>query len=187
MGFNVDGGSPRGITLAAVGAERWNAAITGKASHAGVYPERGISATMVASLALATVHKDGWFGKVLRNGQQGSSNIGSIGDANGKSAGEANNVVTDFALVRGEARSHDAKFVREIVAAFRDAFKAAAKEVTDHQGKPAKVKFESRLDYLPFRLRAESPVVKAAVAAAESLGWQPDLRQPMEAWTPTGW
>jgi len=36
MGFNVDGSSPRSITLGAVGAERWHVAITGKASHAGV-------------------------------------------------------------------------------------------------------------------------------------------------------
>jgi tripeptide aminopeptidase len=176
MGFNIDGSSSRAITLGAVGAERWHVAITGKAAHAGVYPDRGISATVVASLALADIYKHGWFGKISKNGKSGTSNIGSIGDASGKSAGEATNVVTDYALVRGEARSHDAKFVREIVGAYRDAFKKAAGQVSDHRGKTAKVQFESRLDYYPFQLKAQSPVVQTAKAAVEDLGWQPDLR-----------
>jgi tripeptide aminopeptidase len=176
MGFNVDGSSPRSITLGAVGAERWRAEITGKASHAGVYPDHGISATVVAALALADIYKNGWFGKIKKAGQEGTSNIGSIGDADGKSAGVATNVVTDFALVHGEARSHDAKFVRMITAAYRDAFSSAAARVTNHRGKTARVKFMSRLDYHPFHLKEESPVVRQAVRAAEELGWKPVLR-----------
>ncbi len=176
MGFNIDGGSAKAITIGAVGAGRWSAAIAGKASHAGVHPERGISATVVAALALAGAYQNGWFGKISKNGQAGTSNIGSFGDAEGKSAGEATNVVTDFALVRGEARSHDVKFVRQIAAGYRDAFKKAATQVTDHRGKCAKVKFDSRLVYYPFRLRPDSAVVKAAQTAVQSLGWEPDLR-----------
>jgi tripeptide aminopeptidase len=176
LGFNVDGSSAKAITIGAVGAERWHAAVSGKAAHAGVHPERGISATMVVSLALAEVHQEGWFGKIVKNGKEGTSNIGSIGDAGGRSAGQATNVVTDFALVHGEARSHDARFVRAITAAYRGAFKNAARRVVDDRGQSAKVKFTSRLDYFPFRLKPASPPVRAAVTAAESLGWQPVLR-----------
>src|SRR5262249_39289423 len=50
--YNVDGSSPAEITLGAVGAQRWEAKIIGKASHAGAHPEHGISATAVASLAI---------------------------------------------------------------------------------------------------------------------------------------
>jgi tripeptide aminopeptidase len=176
LGFNFDGGSPKTITIGAVGANDWHVSIFGKASHAGVHPERGVSATIVASLALAEVQKHGWFGKVVRNGKEGTSNVGSIGDASGKSAGEATNVVTDFALVHGEARSHDASFVRQITAAYRDAFKNAASQVRDHKGKGARAKFEARLKYHPFRLRPESAVVKAAQTAAQALGWETELR-----------
>src|SRR5207302_3935116 len=42
MGFNVDGGNAGDLTIGAVGAERWEVEITGKAAHAGVHPERGI-------------------------------------------------------------------------------------------------------------------------------------------------
>src|SRR5262249_32330112 len=90
-GFNVDGSVASEITVGAVGAQRWECEVTGRASHAGVHPEEGISATVVVSLALAEVYNGGWFGKVVKDGREGSSNIGSVGDAAGRSAGEATN------------------------------------------------------------------------------------------------
>src|SRR5262245_15629962 len=45
MGFNVDGQLAEEFTIAAVGAERWEVEIFGKASHAGVHPEAGIYST----------------------------------------------------------------------------------------------------------------------------------------------
>src|SRR5437763_3070031 len=77
MGFNVDGRLATDITIGAVGAERWEVEITGKASHAGVHPEKGISATAVAALAIADAFRGGWFGKVVKAERQGTSNIGS--------------------------------------------------------------------------------------------------------------
>ena len=176
MGFNIDGRAAADITIGAIGADRWEVNIQGKASHAGVYPEHGISASMVASLALADVFAEGWFGKVVKNGKEGTSNVGQFGDADGKSAGNATNVVTDFVHIKGESRSHDAKFVREISAAFKRAFDAAAKKVKDHRGKSAKVQFVSRLDYVPFRLPDDAPVVKRAQLAAKSIKLKPTLR-----------
>src|SRR5262249_13169421 len=99
-GFNVDGGVPSEITAGAVGADRWEVEVQGRAAHAGAHPERGVSATLVVSLALAEVYRGGWFGKVRRDGHEGTSNVGSVGDSTGRSAGEATNVVTDYALVR---------------------------------------------------------------------------------------
>src|SRR5262245_45278030 len=176
MGFNVDGRSPREITIGAVGAERWQVEIVGRAAHAGVHPEEGGSASLVASLALADAYQQGWFGKVKRNGKEGTSNVGSIGDAAGRSAGQATNVVTDYALVRGEARSHDPRFVRAITKAYRDAFARAGKQVRNVCGESAKVRFASRLDYHPFRLKETSAVVRLAQAASRSAGWTPTLR-----------
>jgi tripeptide aminopeptidase len=176
VGFNIDGRSASEITVGAIGADRWEVEIHGKASHAGVHPERGVSASVVAALALADVHANGWFGKVVKKGKEGTSNVGSIGDADGKSAGNATNVVTDYVLIRGESRSHDAKFVREITAAYKLAFEKAAKKVKDHKGKPAKVKFTSRLDYVPFRLPDGAPVIKRATAAAKGIKLKPSTK-----------
>jgi tripeptide aminopeptidase len=176
MGFNVDGRSAGELIVGAIGADRWEVDVFGKASHAGVHPERGVSATVVASLALADVYANGWFGKVVKGEKFGTSNVGPFGGADGKPAGDATNVVTDFAHIKGESRSHDAKFVREITAAFKVAFQNAAKKVKDHQGKAAKVKFTSRLDYVPFRIPETAPVVKHAVAAAKSIKLKPITR-----------
>ena len=176
MAFNFDGRDAGEVTIGASGADRWEVEIRGKAAHAGVHPQKGISATLVFALALADVHAGGWFGKVSMDGREGTSNIGSVGDANGKSAGEATNVVTDFVHVRGETRSHDAKFVREITAAYKEAFTSAAAAVTDADGKPAKVKFTVRQDYHPFRLKESAPVCDRAAAAVRAVGREPTLK-----------
>lgn len=176
MGFNFDGRAAADVTLGAVGAERWEVEIFGRAAHAGAHPERGVSATAVASLAIAEVVRGGWFGKVSQDGKEGTSNVGSFGGREGTSAGEATNVVTDYVHIRGESRSHDLKFASTITAAYRDAFKEAAGKVRDDKGRPAKVRFESRRDYYPFRLKDSAPVVKYAQSALESAGFEPNLR-----------
>jgi tripeptide aminopeptidase len=176
MGFNVDGRSARDVTIGAVGADRWEVGVFGKASHAGVHPQKGISASMVVALAMAKIYEDGWFGKVRKEDREGTSNVGPIGDAEGRAAGQATNVVTDYVKLLGESRSHDAKFVGEITKAYREAFEEAAKRVANEEGKTAKVKFTARRDYYPFRLKESSSAVKLARAAAESAGWTATLR-----------
>ncbi|HEY3788648.1 MAG TPA: M20/M25/M40 family metallo-hydrolase, partial [Urbifossiella sp.] len=126
MGFNFDGRCAADVMIGAIGADRWTVDIQGRASHAGVAPEKGISATMVFSLAMAEVFAGGWFGKVVKDGKEGTSNVGPVGSLDGLCAGQATNVVTDFVHVKGESRSHDAKFVRQITAAFKKAFTHAA-------------------------------------------------------------
>lgn len=176
MGFNFDGRCAADVLVGAIGADRWTVDVHGKASHAGVAPERGISAMLITSLALADVFERGWWGKVVKNGREGTSNVGPVGGLDGRSAGDATNVVTDFVHVKGECRSHDAKFVREITAAFKKAFTDAAAKVKDHEGKAGKVKFTSRQDYLPFRIKEDAPVVTRARAAVAALGRAPNIR-----------
>jgi tripeptide aminopeptidase len=176
MAFNFDGRSAADITIGAVGADRWEVEIRGKAAHAGVYPDRGISASMIAALAMAEVYEGGWFGKVVKDGREGTSNVGSIGDANGKSAGEATNVVTDFVHIKGESRSHDSMFFQAITTAYKSAFANACARVKDHEGKTGKVKFTSRTDYHPFRLKEDAPIVRRAIEAVKAIGRDPSTK-----------
>jgi tripeptide aminopeptidase len=175
MGFNYDGRGANEVVVGAVGADRWEVEIFGRASHAGVAPERGISATMILAEALAGVRAGGWFGKVEKNGDAGTSNVGPVSGANGGSAGDATNVVTDYVMVRGESRSHDAKFHRQITSAYRECFKKAAAAVRNRQGKAGRVRFQTRTDYLPFRLKETAPVVVRAVAAVTAQGQKPKV------------
>jgi tripeptide aminopeptidase len=175
-GFNFDGRSAADVIVGAIGADRWTVDVRGKAAHAGVAPEKGISATMVLALAMAEVYAGGWFGKVAKGTREGTSNVGVVSGADGKAAGDATNVVTDFVHAKGESRSHDAKFVRDITAAFKNAFTHAAAKVKDERGRTAKVKFTSRLDYVPFRLKPDAPVIRRAEAAVRAIGRTPNLR-----------
>ncbi len=176
MGFNFDGRCAADVIVGAIGADRWTVDIHGKASHAGVAPERGISATMIFALGMAEVFAGGWFGKVVKDGKEGTSNVGPVGGADGRSAGDATNVVTDYVFLKGESRSHDAAFFPQITAAYRDAFLSAAARVKDDQGRTAEVEFRARLDYHPFRLPDDAPVVRHALMAAKLAGIEPTLR-----------
>jgi tripeptide aminopeptidase len=176
MGFNFDGRSASDVIIGAVGADRWEVELFGLASHAGVAPERGISVWMQLALAMAEVKKNGWWGKVKKKHGEGTSNIGPITGKNGGPAGDATNVVTDYIHVKGESRSHDAKFFKEITTAYKAAFEAAVAAVVDHEGKPGKAKFTARTDYFPFRMKDSHAAVKAAHAAVSAIGRAPNLR-----------
>src|SRR5262245_9255973 len=173
MCFNVDGKLAAELLTGAVGQENWEVEIKGKASHAGVAPEKGISAMLVASVALTEAHRGGWFGKVVKPEGHGSSNPGVFAGKGGKAAGDATNVVTDYVHIKGEARSPDAAFAAAIAKAYREAFKKAQAEVKDAGGATAEVKFESKPSYPPFNLAEDAPAVKHARRAAESLGLKP--------------
>lgn len=176
MAFNYDGGSASNVTVGAVGADRWSVEIFGRASHAGVAPERGISSTMILGLALADVKAGGWFGKVVKGKKQGTSNIGPVTGGEGRPAGDATNVVTDYVHVRGESRSHDRTFFKEITKAYKAAFEKAAKKVKNVQGKTGRVKFKAETDYYPFRMKDNLPVVKRAIEAVTAVGGEPAIR-----------
>ena len=173
MGFNVDSTHAALLTIGAVGQQNWEVTIKGKAAHAGVAPERGISSTLVASVGLTEAHRGGWFGKVVQPGGKGSSNVGIFGGKDGKPAGDATNVVTDYVHLVGEARSTDAAFAVKITEAFEAAFNKAKGEVKDADGNMAEVSFQSRTAYPPFLMSEDDPAVQRAKKAAQAMGLEP--------------
>lgn len=175
MCFNVDATHGNKLTIAAVGQENWEVEIKGKASHAGVAPEQGISATLVGSIALADAHRAGWFGKVTKPDGAGTSNVGVFGGKEGKAAGDATNVVTDYVHIVGEARSHDAAFAAKIAAGYREAFLKAREAVKNSGGDMAEVTFDAKTSYPPFKLDENSPALQYARRAVESLGMTPEV------------
>lgn len=173
MCFNVDGRLASELITGAVGQENWEVAITGKASHAGVAPDKGISATLVGAIGLAESKAAGWFGKIVKKNGHGTSNVGIFGGRNGMAAGDATNVVTDYAWLKGEARSPNEDFTASITAGLRKAFEAAKTQVTDTEGETAAVEFTSVKSYPPFNLDEKSEAVQHAVKAVEAIGLKP--------------
>jgi tripeptide aminopeptidase len=169
LAFNFDGGVVEKITVGATGGYRMDIGIEGIPSHAGVAPEKGVSAIAIAALAIASLVEDGWHGLVVKGGKRGTCNVGVI------NAGAATNVVAESASLRAEARSHDPEFRARIVKAVESAFVAAAKKVKAADGKTGKVTFSGRLDYEAFRLADDEPCVVAAQAAVKAIGRTPRL------------
>ena len=173
MCINVDGQLASDLIIGAVGQENWEVEIKGSASHAGVAPEKGISATMVGALALAEAQRAGWFGKVVKPDGRGTSNVGIFGGKDGKPAGDATNVVTDYAFIKGEARSPESAFATKIAKGYEEAFAKAQREVKDDEGGTAEVKFSHVTSYPPFELGKDTPVVQRATKALKTLGIEP--------------
>ncbi len=173
MCINVDGQMASELIVGAVGQENWEVEIKGRASHAGVAPEKGISATLVGAMALAEARQSGWFGKVVKPDGRGTSNVGIFGGKDNKPAGDATNVVTDYAFIKGEARSPEAAFATKIATGYKEAFAKAQSEVTDDQGDKAEVKFTHTPSYPPFELGKDTAIVKRATKALQILDIEP--------------
>lgn len=169
LGFNLDGESPEQISIGAIGATRWDCWIKGKSAHAGLNPEKGVSAAMIAGLALSEIRKAGYFGRIDLAEGQGRSNVG------GMHGGEVANQVMDKLHVFGECRSHDPDFLMQITNFYQTAFERAAGRVRSSSGEMGSLKFLSETSYKSFLLDESEPAVRALVEAVGSLGLTPEL------------
>jgi tripeptide aminopeptidase len=169
-GFNFDGGDPSEVTIGATGSMKLQIEVRGVAAHAGVHPERGVSAVAVFAEAAASLERDGWMGKIVRPEGKGTSNIGVV------QGGEATNIVTPRLAVQAEARSHDPAFLRRIVEEYRAAFNRSAESHRSSAGQCGVVQFQAEESYTSFLLPEDAPVVQTALAAARRIGLTPRTR-----------
>ncbi|MBT9169334.1 MAG: Carboxypeptidase G2 [Syntrophomonadaceae bacterium] len=91
------------------------ARIYGQAAHAGVAPEKGINAIVVAAKAIGRM-------QLGRLDEETTTNIGVI------TGGKATNIVPDFVEVRGEARSFREEKLQKATESMKAAFNLAAAE-----------------------------------------------------------
>jgi tripeptide aminopeptidase len=165
--FNFDGGDVEKLTTGATGGERIEIVLRGTAAHAGVAPEKGASAIVMAARAIADLDARGWLGKVQQDGRLGTANVGII------SGGEATNVITPEVRLKAEARSHDPEIRSQIVAEIRSAFEAAAAAVTTDRGQAGSLEFLSHVDYDSFALADDHPAIASAMDALRRIGKTP--------------
>jgi tripeptide aminopeptidase len=168
--FNWDGNEPHKVIIGATGAYRIHIEITGLASHAGVAPEKGVSAIAIAGLAIASLQSNGWHGQISKTGKQGTSNIGFV------NGGGATNVVTDKVSIKAEARSHDPKLRKQIVDAFKNAFAQAVKQVRSKDGTRGKLSFRADLHYESFKMNENSASILEAERVIKAAGDAPELK-----------
>lgn len=162
--FNFDGGAPDQLVTTVIGTERFNIRVTGLASHAGSRPEKGVSAAMIAALALAELQQTGWHGKIEKPEGKGSANVGIL------NGGTGSNVVMPHLHILAEARSHNREFRKTIISTWQNAFIRAAQSIASAEGQRGSVAFSPGPAYEPFSLPENAPVVCAAQEAARQCG-----------------
>jgi len=169
LAFNYDGGPPECVEIGATGGHYLSIDVTGVAAHAGGQPERGVSAAMIAAVAMTDLRRHGWFGLVNKHGVRGTSNIGTV------CGGEATNVVMDRLHVSGECRSFSVSLRNRIADAYRKAFERAAQNLVSSEGKCGSVKFVCTKKYEAFKLPKKSASVNEVIRVLHRLDMKPEL------------
>lgn len=165
MCINLDGGPVQELITAVTGTERFTIDIAGIPAHAG-RPAGGVSAGVIMSLAVADLQRAGWHGVVDRNTGRGSANLGVV------KGGQGSNVVMPAISILAEARSLNAEFRQQIITAWKDAFIAAAAEVTNDAGQTGSVTFGPGPTYEAYELSDDEPVVRLALETAQRCGFE---------------
>ncbi len=147
-------GAPGGIVTGAPTHYTFSADFTGRASHAGVAPEQGRSALLMAADAIAAM-------PLGRLDKETTANIGVV------HGGTATNVVAAHANVTGECRSLD----RARVEAVRADMERHMREAAHVHGGAVHVRWTK--EYEGYLLADDDPVLKLAEAAGRDAGVEP--------------
>lgn len=115
-GYALDSDGPVGdVIVAAPTQARIHATLTGKTAHAGVEPEKGISAISIAAKAISNM-------PLGRIDKETTANIGSF------RGGDQTNIVCDHVEIHAEARSLDNQKMKIQVEKMKAAFEQAAEK-----------------------------------------------------------
>lgn len=156
-GFALDSdGDVGNIIIAAPTQAKITAHVYGKTAHAGVAPEKGVSAITMAAKAIARM-------PLGRIDEETTANIGRF------EGGQATNIVCDYVKILAEARS----LVPDKMEEQAGKMKAAFEEVAAVMGGRAEVEIE--VMYPGFKFGADDHVVQVAQKAAAKIGRPSEL------------
>ena len=147
-------GAPGAIVIAAPTHYTFSASFVGRASHAGVAPERGISAVLMAADAV----------RRMRLGRLDDATTANVGTIRG---GTATNVIPALVDVTGECRSLHRPTVEALKAEMEGAMRAAAESAG------GSVDVIWKLEYEGFRYPSDDPLVELVSAGVHDAGFAP--------------
>ncbi|QHS22670.1 M20/M25/M40 family metallo-hydrolase [Virgibacillus sp. MSP4-1] len=151
-GYALDSDGQVGdVVIAAPTQAKVNADIIGKKAHAGVAPEKGVSAITIAAKAIARM-------PLGRIDEETTANIGRF------EGGGATNVVADHVTIAAEARSLQQEKMEEQVEKMKTAFE----ETAEKMGGRAEV--EVKVAYPGFKHKEDDHIVQVVKRAAEKIG-----------------
>jgi len=156
-GYAIDSdGKVGGIVTAAPHQAKLWTTIHGKTAHAGVAPEKGVSAINIAAKSVAAM-------KLGRIDTETTANIGRF------AGGRATNIVCDEVKILAEARSINADKLTKQTEHMITTFERLAQEM----GGQAETKVERM--YPGFRFGEQEEVVQTAMKAVRNIGRTPEL------------
>lgn len=155
MGLSLDSSGEMGtIAYAGPGQKKFKATVTGVRAHAGVAPEKGISAIKVAAHAVSAMPHG-------RVDDETTVNVGSF-------VGQGpTNIVPDKVTIVGEVRSRDEQKMINLVESIEEAFNFAARNAG------ASVEFDVEHMYQGFEHGEDAPVRKRTERALIETGLTP--------------
>ena len=157
-GIVFDGeGPPNRIILSAPSQNVVTAEITGRAAHAGLEPEKGISALLIASEILAQL-------PLGRIDNETTANIGWL------EGGLKRNIIPEHASLDGEFRSRDNEKLADVERKFRGVFDEVASRYPE-----AKIALDIANTYQAYNIDAKSPVIAIISQALAGMELDPIL------------
>ncbi|WP_257348069.1 M20/M25/M40 family metallo-hydrolase [Pseudalkalibacillus decolorationis] len=158
-GFALDSDGKVGkIIVAAPTQAKIITTIEGKTAHAGVAPEKGVSAITVAAKAISKM-------PLGRIDEETTANIGRFSGG----AGTNTNIVIDHVEILAEARSLIPEKMEAQVEKMKDAYEKTAEEMG------AKANVEVIVMYPGFKFDHGDEVVEIAKQSVEKIGRKPEL------------
>ncbi|MFP7493717.1 M20/M25/M40 family metallo-hydrolase [Terribacillus saccharophilus] len=152
FGYAIDSDGPVGdIVVAAPTRASVIAKVFGKTAHAGVAPEKGISAITVAAKAISKM-------PLGRIDEETTANIGRF------AGGKQTNIVCDYVEILAEARSLQASKMEAQVQKMKRAFEQTAESMGAH------AEVEIKVEYPGYKQQAGDRVVEIARTAAKAIG-----------------
>ncbi len=160
-GLVYDSDAPGYLFVRAPGAKALRFTVRGLEAHAGMAPERGLSAIKIASEAIAAM-------RLGRVDDETTANLGLI------QGGRALNIIPNEVVVRGECRSRDnAKLERQVAAhgpvLRRARLSAPASPWKESASTPA-WNYAVHTEYEAMNLPDDAPIVRKVVEAARRAG-----------------
>ena len=157
FGYVLDSTDTEGIVTRAPSANKITATVYGRAAHAGAAPEKGISAILAASRAIAGL-------ELGRIDDETTCNLGLI------SGGAATNIVPEYVEVHGEARSQDVDKLDRVTRGIVEAFETACADMRQEGDDLPRAEVVVEQDFPNTNIPEDHPVIVLARKAAEKLG-----------------
>ena len=157
-GIVFDGeGPPNRVCISAPSQNVVTARITGRAAHAGLEPEKGISALLIAAELLVRL-------PLGRIDEETTANIGRL------EGGLKRNIIPEHAFLDGEFRSRSNEKLADLDRKFRGVFDEVASRYPE-----ARFELDIESTYLAYQIEPDNPAVAVIGRALDGMGLEPIL------------